>query len=67
MSDLKLYRILETFDELESATDKLTPVKEGDLNEGDDVKYQGAYDAGVKAAKAGKKLSDINVSDQWAH
>jgi len=33
MSDMKLYKILETFDELESATDKLTPVTEEDVNE----------------------------------
>jgi len=29
MSDMKLYNILETFDNLESAADKLTPVEEG--------------------------------------
>jgi hypothetical protein len=33
MSDMKLYNILETFDELESAADKLTPVTEQDINE----------------------------------
>ena len=160
MSDMKLYNILETFDKLESATDKLTEYKgdeevdesqtkvqnmgnkvkvttDGDTTEfddaetaaafmgtddddnsfatesaseqytecpfchkdilstkikqhrkdvhnkpsaseeemtedkeeitEDDIKYQGAYDAGVKAAKAGKNINDINVSDQWAH
>jgi len=46
-----------------------TPVTENNINgyEGREIEYPKAYAAGKEAAEAGTKISDINVSDQWAH